>query len=65
MNLPVLRGDQLAAILGRAQRTRVVLFSSEDEDTLRRMCVESGARDYLSKSLRGADLLARIAGLLA
>ena len=61
VNLPVLRGDQLTAIFKRGtQPTRIVLFSSEDDDTLRRLTEETKADGYLSKSIRSAELLLSI-----
>ncbi len=61
VNLPVLRGDQLTSIFKRGtQTTRIVLYSSEDDDTLRRLTEETKADGYLSKSTRSAELLLSI-----
>jgi DNA-binding response OmpR family regulator len=65
VNLPVLKGDRLVQILRSAgaalsKRPRIHYFSSSDEDTMKRLVVETGADGYLSKSLRGAELMAEI-----
>lgn len=61
VNLPVLRGDQLTTIFKRGtQDTKIILFSSEDPDTLRRLASETNADGFLSKSTRGADLIRNI-----
>ncbi len=75
IHLPVLRGDRLVEILSRARppdgaapaahTPLIVLFSSEDEPTMRRLGLECGADGCLSKSLRGAELLAELRRLLA
>lgn len=66
VNLPVLRGDQLAKILTKSDKpTRILLHSSEDEATLRRLVIETGVDGYLSKSLRAGEFLGQIEELLA
>lgn len=67
VNLPILRGDRLVAILRGAKgekRVPIVYFSSADEDEMKRLVAETGADGYLKKSLRGAELAAAIARLL-
>ena len=72
VNLPVLKGDKLVQILSstkridhNAPRPKLVYFSAEDESTLARMAVETGADGYVSKSLRGPELLKAIAKFAA
>lgn len=67
VRMPALRGNQVVQILRSDRELRgvpVVLYSSLDDSTLRRLVQESGANGYLSKSLRAADLLKRVAGYL-
>ena len=65
VNLPVLRGDKLVDVLRRtsansAHRPRIVYFSSEDEQTMRRLVEETEADGFISKSLRSVQILAAI-----
>ncbi len=63
VNLPTLRGDRLVQILRApklAVRPPILFFSSEDEATLARLVRETGVDGFVSKSARGADLLATI-----
>ncbi|RMG06678.1 MAG: response regulator [Planctomycetota bacterium] len=67
VNLPVLRGDQLVEALKRAENgsaafraPRILHSSSADEECLRQLCVRTGADGYVSKSARGAELIAQL-----
>lgn len=67
VNLPILAGDRLVAVLRAARRdkrTPIVYFSSSDEDTMKRLVQETGADGYMKKSLRGGEVLKAIQGFL-
>lgn len=68
VNLPVLKGDQLVAILTRLGteqgRPRIVFFSAQDEATLARLTRETGADGWLSKDMRAPELRRRLATYL-
>ena len=68
VNLPVLRGDTLVKILRRspaASPTRIVFFSAADPDHVQRLVSETGADGWISKGLRGKELLAEVRRLAA
>lgn len=68
VNLPVLRGDTLVKILRRSQAanpTRIVYFSAADPDQVQRLVSETGADGWISKGLRGKELLAEVRRLAA
>jgi DNA-binding response OmpR family regulator len=65
VNLPVLRGDTLVKILRKSQTaggapTRIFFFSAADPDLIERLVHETGADGWISKSLRGKELLAEV-----
>ncbi|MBX3472188.1 MAG: response regulator [Planctomycetes bacterium] len=64
VQLPVLGGDRLVGVLRAARtqgkRTPIVYFSSSDEEKMQRLVDETGADGYLSKSLRGAEIVRAI-----
>lgn len=65
VNLPVLRGDTLVKILRRSQtaggaQTRILFFTAVDTDQVQRLVQETGADGWISKGLRGTDLLAEV-----
>ncbi|MCO5165550.1 MAG: response regulator [Planctomycetes bacterium] len=64
VQLPVLGGDRLVGVLRAARtqgkRTPIVYFSSSDEEKMQRLVEETGADGYLSKSLRGAEIVREI-----
>ncbi len=65
VNLPVLRGDTLVKILRKSQTVgsappRIVFFSAADPDHVERLVHETGADGWISKSLRGKELLAEV-----
>jgi DNA-binding response OmpR family regulator len=64
VRMPTLKGPQVVQILRNDRDLRsvpVVFYSSLDDSTLRKLVQESGANGYLSKSLRAAELLQRVA----
>ena len=68
VNMPFLSGDNLAALFKRHHELSavpLVLFSSNEEGSLRRMALEIGAVGYVSKSEMGAGFSRRILGFLA
>ena len=65
VNLPVLRGDTLVKILRKSQTaggapTRIFFYSAADPDHVERLVRETGADGWISKSLRGKELLAEV-----
>lgn len=58
VNIPALSGDALLGLARRRapKKTRFVLFSSADEDTLRKTAKQCGADGYITKSADGATL---------
>jgi two-component system OmpR family response regulator len=67
VNMPALSGDRLATVLSRHSDLReiaVVLFSSNDEQTLRQMALRTGAAGYISKSDIDIDFAERVAGFV-
>ncbi len=63
VNLPVLKGDQLVQVIKNVleksgtYRPKILYYSAEDEATMGRLVRATGADGYVSKSLRGPDLL--------
>jgi two-component system OmpR family response regulator len=55
INMPFMSGDRLVALLAkqRTTRTQIVLFSSNDEASLRDLVVSCGAAGFISKSAIG------------
>jgi len=66
VNLPVLKGTQLVKVIrGQGElKTKIYYYSAEDEATMARLALETGADGYFSKSLRGGALLEKIHGAL-
>lgn len=62
VNIPALSGDRLLTIARKSapKTTRFVLYSSNDESRLREMSRQIEADGWISKSVVGADLVARI-----
>jgi DNA-binding response OmpR family regulator len=62
VNIPALSGDRLLSICRKwaPEGTRFVLFSSWDESKLRTLAREVGADGWISKSVTGSDLAARL-----
>lgn len=58
-NMPGLRGDDLCQILKRniSDRTRIILFSAEEESDLVRIVAECGADGYIKKSTPAHELV--------
>ena len=56
VGLPALSGDALVALLRKSapRSTRIVLYSSHDDETLRGLARRSGADGWLSKGADGA-----------
>lgn len=66
VNMPALRGDRLVPLLRAAKNgtdARIVLFSSNDEESLRRAVATTGADGFLRKG-DIADLGRRVARFL-
>jgi DNA-binding NarL/FixJ family response regulator len=64
VNMPFLSGDQLVPLLAKQRATRhtkVVLFSSNDEASLRALAKSSGAAGFISKSAMGGGFAERVA----
>lgn len=62
-NMPSIKGDDLCTILKRNvinPDMKIVLFSSEPEDFLRRTVRQCGADGYIKKNVAGHVLLASI-----
>ncbi len=66
-NMPGLRGDDLCTILKRniAPDTKIVLFSSEEENDLVRIMAGCGADGYIKKNTPAVQLLREISGHVA
>lgn len=67
VNMPFLPGDELVKLMRQTPSLRdlpVVLFSSNDESTLRRMVRDTGAAGYIPKSSLGHDFAARVSRFL-
>jgi DNA-binding NtrC family response regulator len=66
LNLPTLKGTELVQIIKKqgAKHTKIYYFSAEDESTMARLAVETGADGFFSKSLRGAKLVDMIRGVM-
>jgi two-component system cell cycle response regulator DivK len=67
VNMPVIAGDELFALMREQEELRhvpVVFFSSNDETDLRLLVRTSGAQGYIAKSAIGADFGARVARFL-
>lgn len=63
VNMPAVSGDELFVLLREHPhlgQIPVVFFSSNDENDLRLLVRERGARGYLSKSWLGRDFAARV-----
>ncbi len=68
INMPALSGDQLLPLLSRHRSARhvpVVLFSSNDERSLRATARETGALGYIMKSDMAADFPEKVRRFLA
>lgn len=64
VNMPFLSGDQLVQLFAKQRATkhiRVVLFSSNDEASLRALALSSGAAGFISKSDIGGGFAERVA----
>lgn len=67
VNMPFLDGTQVLELMRQTPElrdTRVVLFSSNDEWSLRRMARESGAWGWIPKNSLGLDFERRVAQAL-
>lgn len=67
VNMPGLSGDSLAALLKRGRGTggtKIVLYSSNDEEALRMAAESAGADGYVCKG-SGAELRRRVARWLS
>ncbi len=66
VNIPALSGDKLVALARKYANpgTRFILYSACDEGKLRSLAKESEADGWISKSVTGAALAARIRALL-
>lgn len=65
VNLPVLRGDTLVKILRKSQTasgapTRIFFYSAADPDHIEQLVHETGADGWISKSLRGKELISEV-----
>ncbi|MBX3229288.1 MAG: response regulator [Labilithrix sp.] len=67
VDIPALSGDRILFIARKSAppMTRFVLHSSSDETILRNLAKEVEADGYISKSVTGSDLAARIRTLVA
>jgi DNA-binding response OmpR family regulator len=67
VNIPALSGDQLLKLVRKraSEGTVFVLYSASDEGKLRDLAATTGADGWISKSVVGADLAARIRALLS
>lgn len=65
VNIPALSGDRLLGISRKwaPEGTRFVLYSANDESKLRGLAREVGADGWISKSVTGTDLTARLRAL--
>jgi len=65
VNIPALSGDKLVTLLRRSLDTegQLILFSSSDQDRLRRLAREVSADGWIQKGLATADLAKRIRSL--
>ena len=63
INMPFMSGDRLVALLAkqRATRTQIVLFSSNDEASLRELATSCGAAGFISKSAIGGAFVEIVA----
>jgi DNA-binding NarL/FixJ family response regulator len=64
INMPFMSGDQLVLLLANHRATRhtqVVLFSSNDEASLRSLVQSSGAAGFISKSAIGSSFAQKVA----
>jgi len=69
VNMPVLTGDKVCAILrahmtGPLEASKIVFYSSEPVEQLRRLVDECGADGYIPKNTPSDRLLSRIASLV-
>jgi len=61
VNIPALSGDRLVKLLRRSQTSsRLVLFSSNDQDSLRRLAADVGADDWIQKGIDPQSLVQRL-----
>jgi DNA-binding response OmpR family regulator len=67
VDIPALSGDKILSIARKSAppMTRFVLHSSSDESILRNLAKEVEADGYISKSVTGSDLAARLRTLVA
>lgn len=67
VDIPALSGDKILSIARKSAppMTRFVLHSSSDESILRNLAKQVEADGYISKSVTGSDLTARIRTLVA
>jgi CheY-like chemotaxis protein len=73
VNLPVVKGDRIVQVIRGMPRpegsppVQILYFSAEDESTMERLARSTGADGWVSKSLKGSDLVqvieSRLAGL--
>lgn len=66
-NMPSLKGDQICNILKQNtqnENTKVILFSAEGEDFLKKIAVKCGADGYIQKTLPPEKFIARIETIL-
>lgn len=62
VNIPALTGDRLLTLAKKhaPPTTRFLLYSACDESRLRALAAETGADGWISKSVGGAEIAARI-----
>ena len=67
VDIPALSGDKILSIARKSAppMTRFVLHSSSDESVLRNLAKQVEADGYISKSVTGSDLVARLRTLNA
>jgi DNA-binding response OmpR family regulator len=63
VNMPFMSGDRLVTLLAkqRSTRTQIVLFSSNDETSLRALVASCGAAGFISKSAIGGTFIQMVA----
>lgn len=65
VNMPALTGPQILELLRNEELgSKILLFSSSDEDELALLALNSGAAGYVTKSAPKSELLAKVSELL-
>jgi len=67
VSMPGLGGDRICKILkdsNISKKVPIILYSSKDQDELKKLAAEAGADDFLTKSSNYQELVEKVNSLL-